>query len=145
MLCNLNFAKFLLQSMSSKIEQAFEKTYKPCFCLHFANLNLKLFVLHFFKISYMTSSLNLCDDNYFSHIKKSLKIRFFRKVQHPMKPTGRYCFLFIFLFHSQDPKPKPNHQIASSRPKISSRQSQTFVKYMGNIICIKRKTDQVRT
>ena len=31
--------------------------------------------------------------------------------------------------------------IASSRAKIRSRQSQTCVKYRGNIICIKRKID----
>ena len=55
-----------------------------------------------------------------------------------MKPTGRYCFC---LFHSQDPKPKRNHQIASSRAKIRSRQNQACVKCRGNIICIKRKID----
>ena len=38
-----NFAKFRLQSMSSKIERAFEKTNKLCFCYHFANSNLKYF------------------------------------------------------------------------------------------------------
>ena len=55
-----------------------------------------------------------------------------------MKPTGRFCFC---LFHLQDPKPKLNNQLASSRAKIRSRRSQTCVKYRGNIICIKRKTD----
>ena len=55
-----------------------------------------------------------------------------------MKPTGRYCFC---LFHWPDPTPKRNHQIAISRAKIKSRQSQTCVKYRGNIICIKRNTD----
>ena len=55
-----------------------------------------------------------------------------------MKPTGRYCFC---LFHLQEPKLKRNHQIASSRVKKRSRQSQTCVKYRGNIICIKRNTD----
>ena len=55
-----------------------------------------------------------------------------------MKPTGRYCFC---LFHSQDPKPKRNHQIARSRAKTRPRQSQTYVKCRGNIICIKRNTD----
>ena len=29
------FVKFRLQSMSSRIERVFEKTNKPCFCLHF--------------------------------------------------------------------------------------------------------------
>ena len=52
-----------------------------------------------------------------------------------MKSIGRYCFC---LFHSHDPKPKWNHQIASSRAKSKSRWSHTCVKYMGNIICIKR-------
>ena len=47
--------------------------------------------------------------------------------------TGCYCFC---LFHLQDLKPKQNHQIARSSSK-----SQTCVKYKGNIICIKRKTD----
>ena len=37
-----NFAKFQLQSRSSNIERAFEKTNKPCFCLHFANSDLKV-------------------------------------------------------------------------------------------------------
>ena len=55
-----------------------------------------------------------------------------------MKPTGRYCFC---LFHSHDQKPKRNHQIAISRVKKRSRQSQTCVKYRGIIICIKRNTD----
>ena len=55
-----------------------------------------------------------------------------------MKPTRRYCFC---LFHSQDPKPKQIHQTANSRSKIRSRQNQTRVKYRGNIICFKRKTD----
>ena len=39
------------------------------------------------------------------------------------------------------PKPKRNHQIASSRAKARSRQSQTCVKYRGIIMCIKRNTD----
>ena len=34
-----SFAKFRLQSMSSKIERAFEKTNIPCFYLHFTNSN----------------------------------------------------------------------------------------------------------
>ena len=54
-----------------------------------------------------------------------------------MKSIWRYCF---YLFHSHDPKPKQNHQIASSRAKTRSTQSQTCVKYRGNIICIKRNT-----
>ena len=42
-----NFAKFRLQSMSSKIEQAFEKTNKPCFYLHFTKLNLNVIFFRF--------------------------------------------------------------------------------------------------
>ena len=42
-----DFAEFQLQSMCSKIERAFEKTNKPCFCLHFSNSNLIYFFLHF--------------------------------------------------------------------------------------------------
>ena len=38
-----NFAKFQLQIISFKIGQAFEKTNKPCFYLHFSNLNFKIF------------------------------------------------------------------------------------------------------
>ena len=37
-----NFAKFQLQSMSSKIEGAFEKTNKQCFYLHFTKSNLNI-------------------------------------------------------------------------------------------------------
>ena len=55
-----------------------------------------------------------------------------------MKSTGRYCFR---LFHSHDPKPKQTYQIASSRAKTKSRQSQACVKYRGNIIWIRRNTD----
>ena len=55
-----------------------------------------------------------------------------------MKPTGRYCFC---LFHSHDPKPKRNHQIASSRAKTKSKQSQICVKYRGENICSRRNTD----
>ena len=55
-----------------------------------------------------------------------------------MKPNGRDCF---FLFQSHDPKPKRNHQIASSKAMRKSRQSQTCVKYRGNIIWIRRNTD----
>jgi len=42
-----NFAKFQLQSMSSKIEGAFEKTNKQCFYLHFTKSNLKVFCFGF--------------------------------------------------------------------------------------------------
>ena len=55
-----------------------------------------------------------------------------------MNPTGRYSFC---LFHLHDLKPKQIHQIASSRAKTRPRQSQTCVKYRGNIIRIKRNTD----
>ena len=55
-----------------------------------------------------------------------------------MKPTGRYCFC---LFHSHDQKPKRNHQIASSREKTKSRQSQTRVRCRDNIIFIRINTD----
>ena len=47
----------------------------------------------------------------------------------------------FFLFHLYNPKPKQNQQISISRAKIRSTQSQTCVKYRGNIICIKRNTD----
>ena len=42
-----NFAKFQLQSMSSKIEGAFEKTNKQCFYLHFTKSNLNIFFFGF--------------------------------------------------------------------------------------------------
>ena len=51
-----------------------------------------------------------------------------------MKTTWRYCFWF---FYSHDQKPKRNHQIAGSRAKTRSRQSQTCVKYRGTIICFR--------
>ena len=56
-----------------------------------------------------------------------------------MKPTGRYCFFLSFSLAR--PKPKPNHQIASSRAKTRLRRSQTFVKYRGIIISMKRNPD----
>ena len=67
-----------------------------------------------------------------------VKNQIFKKVYLPLKPTWRSCF---FLFHSHDPKPKLNHQISSTRAKTRSTRSQACVKYMGNIICIKRNTD----
>ena len=42
-----NFAKFQLQSMSSKIEGAFEKTNKTCFYLHFTKSNLNIIFFGF--------------------------------------------------------------------------------------------------
>ena len=45
-----NFAKFRLQSMSSKIERAFEKINEPCFYLHFANSNFNVIYTNFFFI-----------------------------------------------------------------------------------------------
>ena len=42
-----NFAKFQLQSMSSKIERAFEKTNKQCFYLHFTKFNLNIIFFGF--------------------------------------------------------------------------------------------------
>ena len=126
-----NFVKFRLQRMTSQIERAFEKTNKPCFCLHFANSSFKTF----FYISYPQSLLNLWDEYHFSSIKNWHKSG--KKGYLPMKPTGRYYFC---LFHSHDPKPKRNHQIASSKAKTKSRQSQTCVEYRGYIICIRRNT-----
>ena len=43
-----NFVKFRLQIMSSKIERAFEKNNKICFCLHFTNSNLNVIFFPFF-------------------------------------------------------------------------------------------------
>ena len=49
-----NFAKFRLQSMSSKIERALKKTNKPCFYLHFTKFNVNVifsvFTINFFFI-----------------------------------------------------------------------------------------------
>ena len=42
-----NFAKFQLQSMSSKIEGALEKTNKQCFYLHFTKSNLNIICFGF--------------------------------------------------------------------------------------------------
>ena len=50
-----NFAKFQLQSMSSKIEGAFEKTNKQCFYLHFTKSNLNII---FFGFSHKLFFLN---------------------------------------------------------------------------------------
>ena len=62
-----NFVKLRLQSMSFKIERAFEKRKKPCCCLHFANFIFRILFLYFlfnvfFNISYPKSSLNSCDE-----------------------------------------------------------------------------------
>ena len=50
-----NFVKFKLQSMSSKIEGAFEKTNKQCFYLHFTKCNLNVI---FFGLSHKLFFLN---------------------------------------------------------------------------------------
>lgn len=53
-----SFAKFRLQSMSSKIERAFEKTNIPCFYLHLKKSKSKLFVQPFLlKFSYIFTIL----------------------------------------------------------------------------------------
>ena len=90
-------------------------------------------ILHLHKIYGMHTIFHIL-----TNVIKLVKIEFFRKVLLPMKSNGRYCFC---LFYSQDQKPKQNHQIASSREKTRSTQSQTCVKYWGNIICILRNTD----
>ena len=51
--------------------------------------------------------------------------------------TNLTLILFL-LFHSNNLKQKQNHQMASSRAKATSTQSQTCVKYRGIIIFIKR-------
>ena len=43
------------------------------------------------------------------------------------------------LFHSHNPKQKQNQEMARSRAKKRSKQSQTCVKYRGNIIFIRKK------
>ena len=56
-------------------------------------------------------------------------------------PFLKMSMTFIKEVKNQKPNPKQNHQISISRAKIRSTQSQTCVKYRGNIICIKRNTD----
>ena len=133
-----NFVNFQLQSMSSKIERAFEKTinmflssfcrfylYHDFFCTYFLTLKKNYFIYSIFTkfmwwIPFKKISMTVI---------KSVKNQIFKKVYLPLKPTWRSCF---FLFHSHDPKPKQNHQISISRAKIRSTQSQT---------CVKRNTD----
>ena len=69
---------------------------------------------------------------------KEVKNQIFKKIYLSFETN---LTLLFFLFHLHDPKPKQKHQISISRAKIRSTQSQTFVKYRGNIICIKRNTD----
>ena len=85
MLCNWNLTKLdiltLLKSdcreWALKLSEHLKKTNKSCFCLHFANSNKKKilhFLLIFFCISYLISSLNLCDAYYFSYINECHKV-----------------------------------------------------------------------
>ena len=67
-----NFVKLGLQSMSPKIERAFEKRTKYVFNFFLPTLNLTSFFLHFLidifsssTILYPYSSLNLCDEYHF--------------------------------------------------------------------------------
>ena len=55
-----------------------------------------------------------------------------------MKPTKRYSFL---LFLSHNPPKRFNHQMASSRAKARSTQSETCMMYRGIIIWINKNSD----
>ena len=74
-----NFAKFLLQSMSSKIKQAFEKNDQTMFLSLFSQFKLKIIFsalspkLSFLFFAYLTTSENFCDDYYFSYTKECHK------------------------------------------------------------------------
>ena len=70
---------------------------------------------------------------------KVLKIICFRKVQPHMKPTGHYCFFSFSL--AQQKKPSRTHKIASHRAKTRSALCQTWLKYRGNIIFIRKNTE----
>ena len=82
-----------------------------------------IFVFHFF---------------YINDCHKSGKNLIFQKslTSHETNLT-----LWFLSFSLPWPKPKQNHQIACSRAKTKSRQSQACEKYRGIIICIKRNTD----
>ena len=85
--------------------------------------------------------MNLCDEyhlKFFMTFIKVVKNQIFKQIYLPLKPTWRTCY---FLFPWRDPKQKQNHQISACRAKISSTQSQTYVKYRGNIICVRKNTD----
>ena len=78
--------------MSSKVEQAFEKMTKYIFLLILPYPTLTSFFHHFlinFKknISYLKSSINLCDEYHFLHInnchKSGEKIDFSEKFNFP--------------------------------------------------------------
>ena len=128
--------------MTSKIGRA-----KICFCLHFAN---SIFTVIFFalfsllKKSYFISAIftKIMWRIPFQKILKTVinlvKNEIFKKVYLPLKPTWRSCF---FSFLLARPKPKAEPPNSSRSAKTRSTQSQACVKYMGNIICIKRNTD----
>ena len=59
-------------------------------------------------------------------IKVATNQIFIKKALLSRKPIWCYSFL---LFHSYNPKQKGNHQMASSRAKARSTQSQTCMKY----------------
>ena len=128
-----NFVKFRLQSMSSKIERAFEKRTKNVFVFILPIPTLKYFSLHFTKFIWWITFLKIS-----MTFIKVVKNQIFKKIYLPLKPTWRSCF---FLFHWHDPKWKQSHQISTCRAKKRSTQIQTCVKHRGNIICIKRNTD----
>ena len=140
MLCNWNLTKLdILPLLSSDCRAWALKLSEHlkiliCLCLHFVNSNLKVFffifhILHLHLIYVMNTIFHIL-----TNVIKVVKIKFFRKVQLPMKPTEHYC---LCPFHLQDPKPKGNHQIASSRAKTRLRPIQTCVKYRGNIFVLR--------
>ena len=86
-----NFAKFHIQSMSSKIERAFEKTNISCFYLYFTRSNFNvifsIFPITFFLIIYIHNFHLTFEMNTFFFISmtiiKMVKIRFFEKFHFP--------------------------------------------------------------
>ena len=106
------------------------------FLSSFSNSNFRVF----FPALSLKSLLILFDEYHFSYTNDSFKmIR--NKIFHKSLTSHETNWTILFLtFHLHDPKPKRNHQIASSRAKTISRQSQTCVNYRGNIICNRKNT-----
>ena len=114
-----NFVRFWLQSMSSKIKWAFEKTTKNVFCLHFAVSNFNIIFWHFqfnFNFFFFISQIFNKFISFIPFFKILMTVinmdknRIFKKVYLPLKPTCRSCFFSFSLLQPKTKTEPPNIQ-----------------------------------
>ena len=146
---NLTKLDMLTSSSSNMTDQTLllnehlKKYPTKCLYLHFANSNCIVIFSHFilnitkncFISGIYTKFICLIFFLYILNCHKSGKNIYSFLVLLSMEPTWHYKFL---LFHSHNPPQKIYHQMANSRAKTRSTQSQTCIKYEVINICIRR-------